>query len=289
VAIGRIDEILQTQREQAPAKVAPLPASKLGEVVFDDVSFAHRETPVLQHISFTIPAGSTLALLGPSGSGKSTIAHLLMRFYDPASGSIRIDGMDIVALDQKTVRSQIAVVMQEPFLFSRSIRENIRFARPAAVDDEIVEAATMAAVHESIAQFEKQYDTVVGERGITLSGGQRQRVAIARALLHDAPILILDDALSAVDTETESQILDALRHRHSRRTTILIAHRLSTVMHADQILVLEHGRIVQRGDHQSLVNSEGLYRKLWQIQTALEDDLRATQSESNEEFQPVSK
>jgi len=275
VAIKRIDEILQAKLEAPPVVRSALPATPRGLVAFEHVTFMHRQSPVLQDISFTVEAGKTLALLGPSGSGKSTIAHLLMRFYDPQSGVIRIDGVDITTLEQKTVRSQIAAVMQEPFLFSRSLRENIRFARPSAQDADITEAASMAAVHESIVRFEKQYDTVLGERGITLSGGQRQRVAIARALLHEAPILILDDALSAVDTETESQIIEALRTRHGRRTTILIAHRLSTLMHADEILVIEHGRIVQRGDHRSLVSADGLYRRLWQIQTALEDDLQS--------------
>lgn len=285
VAITRIDEILQTPREQPPANAIPLPSETRGEVQFADVSFKHRDTLVLNGINFTIPAGGTLALLGPSGSGKSTIAHLLMRFYDPTDGVIRIDGVDIAKVSQKEVREKIAVVMQEPFLFSRSIKENIRFARPSANDADIVEAASMAAVHDSIDKFEKRYDTVVGERGITLSGGQRQRVAIARALLHEAPILILDDALSAVDTETESTILDALRTRKGQRTTILIAHRLSTLQHADQILVLEHGKIVQRGDHESLVNADGLYRRLWQIQTALEDDLRSTETPLQRELQ----
>jgi len=285
VAIGRIDEILQTAVEQPPPTPALLPDACDGAVEFENVTFAHRESNVLEGITFTVAPGTTLALLGPSGAGKSTIAHLLMRFYDPQKGAIRIDGVDIATIDQAAVRARIAVVMQEPFLFSRSIKENIRFARPTAGESEIVETASMAAVHESISAFEKQYDTVIGERGITLSGGQRQRVAIARALLHEAPILILDDALSAVDTETEAQILEGLRARRGKRTTILIAHRLSTLMHADQILVIEHGRIVQRGDHQSLVTTEGLYRRLWQIQTALEDDLRDCRSDKRSALQ----
>jgi len=163
--------------------------------------------------------------------------------------------------------------MQEPFLYSKTLKENIRLGRHMAEDAEILESATVAAIHESIESFDQKYDTIVGERGVTLSGGQRQRVAIARALLRDAPVLILDDALSAVDTHTETMILDALKRRHGQRTTIVIAHRLSTLSHADQIAVLEKGRITQLGTHEQLIREDGLYKQLWQIQTALEEDL----------------
>jgi ATP-binding cassette subfamily B protein len=270
VAIGRIREILD-----APAETSPDAPSRAfgGRVRFDNVSFSHGTKPVLEGISFTLEPGQTLALLGPSGAGKSTIAQLLMRFYEPTAGVITLDGHDIASLPRKLVRQNVASVMQEPFLFGKTIRENIKLGRHDAPDDDMTAAARAASIHESISSFEKTYDTVVGERGVTLSGGQRQRVAIARALLKDAPVLILDDALSAVDTHTESIILDALRRRRGRHTTIVIAHRLSTLMHADQILVIEHGRIVQCGTHATLVEQEGLYRRLWNVQTALEQDL----------------
>jgi ATP-binding cassette subfamily B protein len=181
--------------------------------------------------------------------------------------------MEIRLLPRKYVREQFSVVMQEPFLYSKTLRDNIRLGRHAAAEEEILESAKIARIHESIESFDKKYETLVGERGVTLSGGQRQRVAIARAILKDAPVLILDDALSAVDTHTETVILDALKRRRGRHTTIIIAHRLSTLMHADQIAVLDGGRIVQLGTHAQLIDQDGLYRKLWQIQTALEEDL----------------
>ncbi|HMO27196.1 MAG TPA: ABC transporter ATP-binding protein, partial [Tepidisphaeraceae bacterium] len=275
VATRRIREVLDAPEEQPPADAQSLPDVVAGRIVFDRVSFRHRDTLVLDEISLEIDAGKTLALLGPSGSGKSTIAQLLMRFYDPDSGTITIDGADVRRVPQKQVRAVVSSVMQEPFLYGKTLKENIRLGRPSAEEGEVVSAAQVAQIHESIERFESRYETVIGERGVTLSGGQRQRVAIARALLKDAPVLILDDALSAVDTRTESLILDALRRRKGRHTTILIAHRLSTLQHADEILVLEQGRIVQRGTHASLLNAGGMYRRLWQIQTALEEDLAA--------------
>jgi ATP-binding cassette subfamily B protein len=235
---------------------------------------------VLDQVSFHIGSGQTLALLGPSGAGKSTIVHLLLRFYDPSAGSIRLDGREISTLGRKVLRAETAAVMQEPFLFSKTLRENIRLGRASARDEEIAEAARAAAVHEAIAAFESGYDTLVGERGVTLSGGQRQRVALARALVREPAILILDDALSAVDTETEGMILAALRARRGRYTTIVIAHRLSTLMHADRIVVLDRGRVIQDGTHESLVAAGGLYRRLWQIQTSLEEDLREELAET---------
>lgn len=280
VALSRIDEILHVPRESgANAQGLPsldfehTPLELTGEIRFDNVSFAHGEqSPVLHDVSFTVPAGSSLAILGPSGSGKSTIVNLLLRLYDYDAGSIRLDEHELRSLDRKFARRQMSVVMQEPFLYSKTLRENLRLARPSAHDEEIIEATTIAAIHESIEEFAHGYDTLVGERGVTLSGGQRQRVAIARALLRDPAVLILDDALSAVDTETESMILHALRERAGRHTTILIAHRVSTIMHADQVIVLDRGRIAQRGTHQSLLEQDGLYRRLWLAQREAEEE-----------------
>ncbi len=275
VAIGRIGEILEHPRESEPAARGGDPLTLSGDLVFDRVSFAHAGgPPVLDQVSFAIGSGETLALIGPSGAGKSTIVNLLLRFYDPSAGSIRLDGREITTLGRQALRAQAAIVMQEPFLYAKTLRDNIRLGRDSARDEEIVAAASAAAVHDSIAAFEAGYDTLVGERGVMLSGGQRQRVALARALVREPAFLILDDALSAVDTETESLILAALRARRGRYTTIVIAHRLSTLMHADRIVVLDRGRVVQDGTHESLVAADGLYRRLWRIQSALEDDLR---------------
>jgi ATP-binding cassette subfamily B protein len=241
-------------------------------VAFEHVSFAHGEAHVLRDVSFRVAPGETLALIGPSGCGKSTIVSLLLRLHDADEGEVRVDGMPLDTIDRRWLRGQVATALQEPFLFGRSIRENLVLGRPGAGEEELVEAASAACVHDAITAFEHAYDTRVGERGVTLSGGQRQRVALARALLQEAPILVLDDAISAVDTRTESLILDALRERHGLHTTILVAHRLSTLMHADRVLVLDHGRIVQQGTHAELANVPGLYRTLWRIQNDIELD-----------------
>jgi ATP-binding cassette subfamily B protein len=275
VSMGRIQEILGAPREidASVTTNGDLPARVRGQISIQNVSLKHGETPVLEHVSLEIPPGTTLAIVGPSGSGKSTLVQLLLRFYDYEQGRIALDGLEIRTLPRKYVRSQFGVVMQEPFLYSKTLKENIRLGRHVAEDAEVIESATVAAIHDSIEEFDQKYDTLVGERGVTLSGGQRQRVAIARALLRDAPVLILDDALSAVDTHTETMILDALKRRSGRRTTIVIAHRISTLQHADQIAVLEKGKIVQLGSHEQLIEQDGLYKQLWQIQTALEEDL----------------
>jgi len=273
VAIGRIGEIVLHPRESAPEVPVEAFPEKAGEVIFDQVSFAHGDVDVLEDVSFEVRPGETLALLGPSGAGKSTIVNLLLRLYDPDSGTIRCHGQDLTDIDRKRARHDLAVVLQEPFLYSKTVKENIRLGRRTAHDDEIHEAASIACVHRTILDFDDGYDTVVGERGVTLSGGQRQRVALARALLERPKILILDDALSAVDTDTERMILEALSARRGKQTTIVIAHRLSTLRHADQILVLDGGRVVQRGTHDALLAEEGLYRRLWTIQTELQTEL----------------
>ncbi len=271
VAIDRVGEILDSPVE-TDAEVEPASGRFEGAITFDNVTFHHgNQKPVLDEVSFTTKPGETLAILGPSGSGKSTIIHLLLRFYDPDSGTVRIDGRPLSEIGRKQMRRETSVVLQEPFLFSKTIQENIRLGRSGASDGEIVEAASIACVHESISEFEDGYETLVGERGVTLSGGQRQRTALARALLDEPSLMILDDSLSAVDTETEHLILQALRQRHGRHTTIIVAHRLSTLIHADQILVLDHGRVLQRGNHRELVSQDGLYRRIWNIQSAMPD------------------
>lgn len=276
VSLGRLAEVMEAGAEIEPAQSErlSLPASTQGRIEFQHVNFGYDDgQPVLRDVSFTAEPGQTLAFLGPSGSGKSTIMNLLLRLYDPDVGRILIDGIDIGKVNRSEVRQQFAVVMQEPFLYSRSVRENIRFGYQSAMDDQLIDAAHAACIHDSIEHFEKGYDTVVGERGVRLSGGQRQRLAIARALVKPAPVLILDDALSAVDTETEHHILKALRQRHGKRTTLLIAHRLSTLQQADAILVFDHGQIVQRGSHEQLIQQDGPYQRLWKIQTDLEAGL----------------
>ncbi|MCB1647536.1 MAG: ATP-binding cassette domain-containing protein, partial [Pseudomonadales bacterium] len=232
---------------------------------------------VLQDISFTLEPGQTLALLGPPGSGKSTIVQLLMRLYDYHSGSIALDDLELSGLARKYVRSQISIVLQEPFLYSATIGANLQVGRMDASFEEILEATRAACIHESIERFPRAYDEMVGERGVTLSGGQRQRIALARALLKDPPILILDDSLSAVDTDTEAKILAALKARRRNHSTIIVAHRLSSVMHADKILVLDKGTVVQAGNHATLSAVPGVYQHLCElqgsIQRGIEDDL----------------
>jgi ATP-binding cassette, subfamily B, bacterial len=276
VALRRIREILGEPREvgvrTAPEAVEPSSLIR-GEISVEGLCFAHPDAPaVLQEISFSVGAGETLAIVGPSGAGKSTIAQLLLRFYDYECGSMRLDGRELREMDRKTVRRHIRSVLQEPFLFSTTLRDNIRLGCPEAEDEEVFQAARMAALHETISGFHRGYDTHVGERGVNLSGGQRQRIALARAILRDPPVLLLDDALSAVDGETESLVLKALESRRGRKTTIIIAHRLSTLSHADKVLVLDGGRIIQSGTHENLIREDGLYRRLWQIQSDAENE-----------------
>jgi ATP-binding cassette subfamily B protein len=276
VSLGRLDDILSVPREAEGAAPAPPPADWKpgGGLAVSHLAFSHGgDGHALKDVSFAVEPGQTLAILGPSGSGKSTLVHLLLRLYDYESGSIRIDGRELRDLAREEARSLFGVVMQEPFLYSKTVRDNIRLGGAQADDEDVKKAAAFACIHDNILEFEKGYDTLVGERGVTLSGGQRQRMALARAILKDPPILILDDALSAVDTETETLILDALRSRHRRRTTLVIAHRLSTLKSADTIIVLEGGRVVQAGTHERLVREDGLYRRLWEIQGSVRETL----------------
>ena len=274
VALTRIGDILSTEEESAPANPVTPEGRAVGRLEVKDLSFAHdAEGTTLEELSFTVAAGETLAIVGPSGAGKTTLMNLLLRLYDYETGSIRLDGDELSDLDRQWVRSQFGIVMQEPFLYSKSLVENLRLGRPEAREEEVFEAARLADIHETILSFNDGYETLVGERGVTLSGGQRQRGTLARAILQDAPILLLDDALSAVDAETEAAILSALRGRHGKRTTLVIAHRLSTLAHADHVIVLEEGRITQRGTPAELIAEEGLYRRLWMIQNATEEEL----------------
>lgn len=273
VALNRMGEILAEPEESKPSADGVPAAAMSGRIEVADLVFHHGgDGAAIDGISFTVEPGETLAIVGPSGSGKSTLMHLLLRLYDYQSGSIRFDGRELHGLDRQWVRSQFSVVMQEPFLFSKTIGENIRLGREGAASEEILEAARLADIHDTIRSFPADYATLVGERGVTLSGGQRQRVALARALLRETPVLLLDDALSAVDAETEATILQALRSRHGRRTTLVIAHRLSTLAHADRVIVFEKGRIIQHGTHADLIARDGLYQRLWTIQNALRND-----------------
>ena len=270
VAIDRIQEILEEETE-FPAKEGLKPEIE-GEISFNNVSFAYKEgQPILRNVSFQVKKGQTVAILGPTGSGKSTLVHLLTRLYDCQGGSILIDGYDIKEIDKKWLRKHVGLILQESFLFACSIKENIAFADPSITEEEIYEAARIASIHEAILEFEQGYDTPVGERGVSLSGGQKQRIAIARALIRKGPILIFDDSLSAVDTETDLQIRRALQEMSKDTTTFIISHRINTLSRADLILVLEDGEIVQRGSHEELVRQEGMYRRIWEIQNSLEE------------------
>jgi ABC-type multidrug transport system fused ATPase/permease subunit len=271
--LDRIREIrAQVTEDQDDATRAPLGEIR-GEIEFRDVTFAYKPgVPVLKGVSFRAAAGSTTALVGSSGSGKSTLISLVMAFNRPQAGQVLIDGRDLATVPLRDYRTQLGVVLQDNFLFDGTIAENIRFARPHATDAEMRAAARVAHCDEFVSQFDQGYDTVVGERGVRLSGGQRQRVAIARAILADPRILILDEATSSLDSESEALIQDGLRSLRRGRTTFVIAHRLSTIQSADQILVLEGGEIVERGTHAELLRSAGRYRQLYDKQYRFEHD-----------------
>lgn len=271
--LDRIREILNMPTEtEEDAKRAALDGMR-GEVEFEDVVFEYNEgVPVLKGVSFKAAAGTTTALVGSSGSGKSTLISLIMNFNRPKSGGIRIDGRDLASVKMHDYRSYLGVVLQDNFLFDGSIADNIRFSKPQARIDEIREVSRIAHCDEFINGFEKAYDTVVGERGVKLSGGQRQRIAIARALLADPKILILDEATSSLDSESEAMIQEGLRSLRRGRTTFVIAHRLSTIRSADQILVLENGQIVERGSHEELLAIGGRYKQLYDKQYKFERD-----------------
>ena len=269
-AAGRIAELLAvTPKIVAPARPLTLLQPLKGEIAFDRVTFHYPTRPdskALDDLSFRVRPGERVAIVGPSGAGKSTVFQLLLRFYDPGEGAVRLDGADIRALDPAALRAALALVPQDAVVFGASIADNIRYGVVGATTAQIQTAGERAAAQEFIAALPQGYDTKVGERGVTLSGGQRQRLAIARAILKDAPVLLLDEATSALDAENEGLVQEALERLMQGRTSIVIAHRLATVQSADRILVMDQGRIVEEGTHQTLVARGGLYARLARLQ-----------------------
>jgi subfamily B ATP-binding cassette protein MsbA len=261
----RVFEILDTKNSvPEPAQPKALNATN-ADIVFENLDFNYGDKPVLRNINLTVKSGQLVALVGASGSGKTTLANLLLRFYDPRQGLIRIGGVDIRDVSTRDLRNQIAVVSQEVILFDDTVHRNIELGRPGATNDEIIAAARHAHAYDFIMQKPQGFDTLIGEKGAMLSGGQRQRIAIARAVLRDAPILVLDEATSALDTESERAVQAALDELMKERTTLCIAHRLSTILHADLIVVLDEGRIVETGKHEELIRRGGVYQKLYEL------------------------
>lgn len=272
VSIERVQYILAAKQEEEPATAITPPLD--GDICFDHVSFRYEGgQDVLRDVSFTVPAGTTLGILGGTGSGKSSLMHLVDRLYDlpEGGGRITIGGVDIKDIRRDYLRRNVGLVLQEPFLFSRTVAENIKSAAPGAGMEQLRDAARIACVDEAIESFTDGYDTVVGERGVTLSGGQKQRVAIARMLMQHAPIMIFDDSLSAVDAETDQRIRQKLRERLSSATVVLISHRITTLMQADRIVVLDDGRVSQIGTHDELIHQDGIYRRIYDIQMRADD------------------
>ena len=272
ISMERIQDILSSPAE--PEEPNALKPDLHGDIVFDHVSFAYdNDEPILKDVSFTIPAGKTVAVLGGTGSGKSTLMYLLQRLYEPTSGTISIGSVPLNKIDREYLRSHVGLILQEPFLYSKSIRDNVGIALNHPDMERIVDAARTACAEDFITKADQSWDTLVGERGVTLSGGQKQRVAIARTLLKDNHVLIFDDSLSAVDTETDAQIRAALHDRAKDTTTLIISHRITTLSQADFILVLEDGRVADQGTHAELCSRPGLYQRINNIQNVLEDEL----------------
>ena len=269
-AAGRIGEILAVKpRIVAPAEPLKLAQPVRGELAFRDVSFAYpgrEDDPVLRDVSFRVAPGETVAIVGPSGAGKSTLFQLALRFYDPLSGAVTLDGVDVSRLDPADLRAEIALVPQDAFIFGASVADNIAYGAPGATREAIVAAAKQAAADGFVSALPQGYDTLLGERGVTLSGGERQRIAIARAILKNAPVLLLDEATSALDAESETLVQGAFETLMKGRSTLVIAHRLATIVNADRILVIEAGRLVEEGAHTSLMAANGLYARLARLQ-----------------------
>ena len=270
IATGRLDEILQEEQEKNSLNPIMAPLDK--DIEFKNVNFAYEDTKVLDNISFKVKEGETVAILGATGSGKSTLVQLLQRLYEVEDGDIFIGDVNLRDIDKYHLRKRIGIVLQEPFLYSRTIEENIKIAEEHVDIPCIEESAKIASIHDVILSFEEGYKTVVGERGVTLSGGQKQRIAIARTVLRESDILIFDDSLSAVDTETDAKIRKSLNERKNKITTFIISHRISTLMEADRILVLEDGHIIQEGTHDTLKDIDGLYSRIWKIQASIEQE-----------------
>ena len=270
VSLKRIEDILDTPVEILNEN-NDTPEIK-GNIEFKNVYFEYdKNKPVLSDLSFSIKSGQTIASIGPTGSGKSSLVHLLPRLYEYNKGSITIDGIELNQIDKAWIRKNVGLVLQEPFLYAKTIKDNIKLANPSMKDDKVIMAAKTASIHNDITSFDSGYETLVGERGVSLSGGQKQRMAIARTIINNCPVVIFDDSLSAVDTETDISIRNSLKNRKDKSTTIIISHRISTVSEADLILVIDKGRIVQRGTHNSLIAEEGLYKRVYTIQNSLDD------------------
>lgn len=265
VSLKRINEIFEEDIDEAE-DTGIKPEIK-GAIEFKNVRFAFDEDVVLNDLSFKINKGETIGILGSTGSGKSTIIKLISRLYDYDAGSITVDGIELKEINKKWIRKNLGLVLQEPFLFAKSIKDNIRLGNHEATQQSIEEVTNIAAIHDNILEFEEGYDTLVGEKGVSLSGGQKQRIAIARSLIKNSPIIIFDDSLSAVDTETDIKIRRALKNRSDALTTIIISHRVNTLKETDNILVLDEGRIVDSGTHDELIKREGFYNKIWKIQS----------------------
>ena len=285
VSVQRIRSILNEKTEE-DIPCEDLKPEISGNIEFKHVSFSYGEVPVLKDVSFTIKAGEKIGILGNTGSGKSTIAHLLNRLYDVKEdcGSVEIDGVDVRRMDRAYLRSKVNVVLQDTFLFSKTIRDNIAVSAPETPIAEIRRLARISSVDEAIMEFGEQYDTIVGERGVTLSGGQKQRVAIARALLNESPIIIFDDSMSAVDTETDAKIRQALAKNQNNVTTIYISHRVTTLMDADKIIVLKDGEVMEQGSHEELLSRGGIYSHVYEMQSGVAAELEEIEKEERGEM-----
>lgn len=272
VSIKRIQEVLDKPIERLLVS-GEQPEIK-GNIELENVSFSYeKDHEVLKDISFKVNAGETAAIIGATGSGKSTLVHLLPRLYDYDKGSIKFDGIELNTIDKRWIRKKVGLILQESFLYAKTIRDNIRLTDPQMGESRIIGAAKLASIHDDIDSFDRKYDTMVGERGVSLSGGQKQRMAIARTIINECPIIIFDDSLSAVDTETDKSIREALAAKGDKVTTIIISHRISTVSQADKIIVLDKGRIAQIGSHEDLMKEEGLYRRLYDMQSSIDESL----------------